>query len=544
MVSGQQRKRLRFLALYCKGHAASERATTALAADPRLGVECFEQLADMIDALTSLDSEQLPVAVVCPGVVEPEQAIRQLLRYRSGLQVALIVPVDDQRSLGEYFRNLSVPARQVELLPAQEQELAGRALTIGDAVLQRAAYQRAIRRTSERLNHIQPRSLDLTVEAVQREMLESLPMGLIVLSSTGYVVQANARARQLLLQSADVKAGSGQMAEHIDSLLPQWIDVSTNPSSGSVTVLSDGQLRHLRVRSKPLGSGSDLQGTVITLEDVTEQEKARRVLQETAEELQTRIDSESRELGRVRRERDAIRDFIITLTHDLRSPLAATDMQLQLLQRRAKSHDADWALNGLERAEQGLRRIDRMVEDLLDVARHDAGGQLKITPRACRLDRLLLEVTEDLQRVHERDYQIRQPLPPISGVWDADGIRRIIENLGNNAAKYSDPEQPITLWLEETQHHAVIHVRNDGEPIPLDTQRVLFKPFYRAVLDGSRGPRGWGVGLAIVRAMTETHGGSVSLVSSEQSGTIFTVTLPKCALAVAGAPHGGAPETE
>ncbi|HET7370925.1 MAG TPA: ATP-binding protein, partial [Gammaproteobacteria bacterium] len=417
-----------------------------------------------------------------------------------------------------------------ELLPGREEELAARLRLIGDAVSQRAAHQQAIRRTSERLADARPRALDLTAEPVQQAIVESLPTGLIVLNPGGYVVQANALARQMLRRSGGGESDRPTAAEHIDTLLPQWPGAEAGVSGGgqTITVVAEGRLRHLRVRSTPLGSHSAPLGTVITVEDVTTQERARRMLKATTEELQSRVMQESRQLEEVRRERDAIRSFIVTLSHDLRSPVAAADAHLQVLKQRAKTAGADWATKITERIGHSLKRTNRMVENRLDVARHDAGAQLDIRPQPSRLDRLALEVVEDLQRVHGRHYRVRQPVPASAGEWDPDGIRRIIENLGNNAAKHGDPNQPIDLWIQDTSNFALLNVRNYGPPIPVDAQRTLFEPFYRAALAGTEAVQGWGVGLAFVRAMTETHGGSVSVVSSEQSGTIFTVKLPKC----------------
>ncbi|HET8553072.1 MAG TPA: ATP-binding protein [Gammaproteobacteria bacterium] len=526
----QLRDRLRFLALYRAGDAESERMLAALAAESDNAPEPFGQLSDMVAALTALDPACLPVAVVCLGVEDPQDAVLQLLASRPDVHVAVMTAPDERRSLGDYFRHRRLPAHQVELLPGREQEIAARLRAIGEAIAQRAAHQQALRRTSERLAGAQPHALDLTAEPVQQAIMESLPTGLIVLNPAGYVVQANTRARQMLRRPGSGETTVPPAAEHISVLLPQWTEVADAAATGTeqtVTMIADGRLRHLRVRSMPLGGASDSLGTVITVEDVTTQERARRMLKASSEELQSRVIRESRQLEEVRRERDAIRNFIVTLSHDLRSPIAAADAYLQVLHKRAKTAGADWATKLVERIRQNLKRTNRMVENLLDVARHDAGAQLEVRLQPSRLDRLVAEAVEDLQRVHGRHFRVRQPVPAAAGQWDPDGIRRIIENLGNNAAKHGDPSRSIDLWVQDTRHYALLNIRNYGSPIPIEAQRTLFEPFYRAALAGADAVQGWGVGLAFVRAMTERHGGSVSVVSNEESGTIFTVKLPK-----------------
>ncbi|HET7370287.1 MAG TPA: hypothetical protein VFK45_05570, partial [Gammaproteobacteria bacterium] len=155
----QLRNRLRFLALYRTGDVESERMLAALGAEPATALEPFARLSEMTAALTALDVACLPVAVVCVGVENPEEAVLQLLRTRADTHIALMTAPDERRSLGAYFRNQRLPVHQVELLPGREQELAARLRSIGDAVLQRAAHQQAIRRTSERLASAQPRAL-------------------------------------------------------------------------------------------------------------------------------------------------------------------------------------------------------------------------------------------------------------------------------------------------------------------------------------------------------------------------------------------------
>lgn len=484
-----------------------------------LPAEACPDVPTLLEALPAPQTLELPVALVLPEQPKPEATVRQLLRARPDLHVVLATEPDDRRSLGEHFRNQPVRARRVNLVPRDE-EFLERVRAVGRAAVQRRVHRRALQRTAERLTQLQPQPLDLTAEPVRRAVLESLPLGVILVTREGYVAETNAAARELLRRPA---ADGGP--EHVLELIPQLgdLDLKQRELDAVITRSSHGLTRHLRVRSVPLAAPAEQQGSVLTLEDVTEQEEARRVLKATALQLQGDVEREARQHHQVRRERDSIKHFMATLTHDLRSPVAAALMNAQVLERRMDEPDAR-LVRGIGR---NLRRMDRMIEDLLDLTRYDTGMSLAIERRPTRLDLLMREVVEDLQAVHPVAFELREPLPAVQGEWDADGLRRVLENLANNAAKYGERARAVTLWLQDIGSAAVVHIRNFGPPIPVESQKALFEPFYRAEAPSSGRIPGWGVGLAFVRAMTESHGGSVSVTSSAEHGTTFTVQLPK-----------------
>ncbi|HXH73521.1 MAG TPA: ATP-binding protein [Bacteriovoracaceae bacterium] len=105
------------------------------------------------------------------------------------------------------------------------------------------------------------------------------------------------------------------------------------------------------------------------------------------------------------------------------------------------------------------------------------------------------------------------------------GIRRIIENLCNNAIKYVSPHTPVTVRIDEDKDFVYLKVHNEGRVIPLRQQEKLFDPFKRA--EGRTvGQEGWGVGLTLVKGQADAHDGSVSVESTLEKGTTFTVGLP------------------
>jgi signal transduction histidine kinase len=226
--------------------------------------------------------------------------------------------------------------------------------------------------------------------------------------------------------------------------------------------------------------------------------------------------------------------FSITLTHDLRTPLTAI------------TASAGYILRYPDRAEQfpiqaarimdNVKRIDRMIQDLLDASRVRFGERILFDVEECELLTLVREVTNQLSTVHGDRFVLKGE--PIHGYWNADAFRRAIENLLVNAVKYGDPGTPVTIRVDEVHGRAVLSVHNEGPVIPAEEQEVLFRSFMRSRTVAASRKRGWGLGLAMVRGMAEGHGGSISVDSGPERGTKFIIDVP-----VDSRPHLGHPVT-
>jgi len=122
---------------------------------------------------------------------------------------------------------------------------------------------------------------------------------------------------------------------------------------------------------------------------------------------------------------------------------------------------------------------------------------------------------------------------PIQMTADPGGLRRIVDNLASNAAKYGAPETPIEVSLEQDGLHATLRVKNQGEPIAQSEQSTIFEPFHRSRSATESAQKGWGLGLPLVKGFAEAHGGTATVASSASAGTCFTVKLPLTLLSVA-----------
>lgn len=226
----------------------------------------------------------------------------------------------------------------------------------------------------------------------------------------------------------------------------------------------------------------------------------------------------------LKRERELREIFVSTLSHDLRTPLAAARMSADLLARRNGGGPNAPMLLG--RVIENIGRLDGMIQTLLDANLIRAGERLPLKLQPFCLRRAVQDVLDDLTTVHGDRFRLRAPAA-LEGCWDERFLRRIIENLANNAVKYGDPEAPVTVTVESAGEEVRIHVHNVGEAISAEDQAALFEPFRRAGAGRHSGKQGWGIGLTMVRGAVEAHGGQVRVDSDPQRGTTFTVVLPR-----------------
>ena len=255
--------------------------------------------------------------------------------------------------------------------------------------------------------------------------------------------------------------------------------------------------------------------------DVTERVLSRRAMEQSKAELETTIKS-------LEQEREMRERFVATLSHDLRTPLTAAKLNAQLLSRSFDSPEKLTSLSG--RIIDNLNRGNQMIENLLDANRIKAGEPLRLEMRDTGLVSLVRTILSELATTLGDRFVLDSPDAVINGVWSADALRRILENLCSNAVKYGFDRAPITISLRQEPNHVLIIVHNFGNPIPSADILKLFEPYRRASTTGEAGNvHGWGLGLTLVKGLTEAHGGTVSVSSNAQDGTIFTVKLPKAA---------------
>lgn len=216
--------------------------------------------------------------------------------------------------------------------------------------------------------------------------------------------------------------------------------------------------------------------------------------------------------------------FVSALTHDLRTPLTAALLTAEILTRDPRVDES--VRRRASKIVGFIDRTDRMIRDLLDANRISAGQPMCLNLAPCDLVKICESASVDLAALYGERIRLNHP-KEILGYWDERGLRRVIENLVNNAVKYGSPDTPITVSLKEKNGWAEISVHNQGNPISEADQASVFRQFRRTEAASSGGRTGWGIGLTLVRGMAEAHGGKVKVESSSKKGTTFYVLIPK-----------------
>ncbi len=209
------------------------------------------------------------------------------------------------------------------------------------------------------------------------------------------------------------------------------------------------------------------------------------------------------------------------MSHDFRGPLQNAGNYLELIRR-----DADPAQRAhfAGRAASNLRRVDSMIGRLLDVTRTNAGARLSLRIESFEAVTLAREVIADLA-MRSGDRLELHADSAVTGYWDGDRLRQALENLLTNAIKYGRPDTAITACVTGTHGRLLISVHNEGDPIPAEVFGVMFQPFRRSLSAERSDQDGWGLGLVLVQAIAEAHGGSVAVDSSVERGTTFTLDI-------------------
>jgi PAS domain S-box-containing protein len=223
----------------------------------------------------------------------------------------------------------------------------------------------------------------------------------------------------------------------------------------------------------------------------------------------------------LRAERDQL---VATLSHDIRNPLTAAKANAELLLRFGPT-----MLGGpekpLETIVANIDRANRMIGDLLDMSRMEAGHTLELRWSDGDLAKLAFDVVEELSAVYGDRFRL-EATGDFGGRWPCEAFRRVVENLATNAVKYGDPAVPVTLLLSRRKETVVLAVHNEGAPIPPELQKGLCEPYVRGRDMRLQGSRGWGLGLTVVRGIAQALAGRIEIESREGYGTTFRFVFP------------------
>jgi signal transduction histidine kinase/ActR/RegA family two-component response regulator len=220
-------------------------------------------------------------------------------------------------------------------------------------------------------------------------------------------------------------------------------------------------------------------------------------------------------------------EFLATLAHELRNPLAPISSGLHIL--KTAGENAQVANTARDIMERQVHQMVRLVDDLLDVARITTG---KVELRCEIMDladaiRDAAETSRPLIESQGQPFSVSLPAAPVYVNADRTRLAQVFANLLNNSAKFSERGQPISIAVTQEAGHAVVRVRDAGAGIERDALPKIFDMFGQADVGSGRTKGGLGIGLSLVKRITEMHGGSVHALSDGPGqGSEFVVRLP------------------
>ena len=219
---------------------------------------------------------------------------------------------------------------------------------------------------------------------------------------------------------------------------------------------------------------------------------------------------------------DKLRRFLADASHELRTPLTSIRGYSEVF-KRAKDDPEDLEL-AMRRIEEESRRMGVMVEELLVLARIGEGREPERDP--VDLAHVVADAVSDARAAAPARDITLESAESAQVLGDGDQLRQVVANLLGNAVRHTPEEAQVRVRLTAGDGHATLAVADDGPGLEADVAAKVFEPFYRADTSRTRETGGAGLGLAIVAAIVEAHGGDVRLDTAPGAGATFTVDLP------------------
>lgn len=417
---------------------------------------------------------------------------------RPGLVTYLAVVRDEANEVG-----ILAVHRATELSPSE------RALvdSLASQVSARHRNQQLFDETVEQRGHL-------------ADVVGSSSDGIFVVSGEGTVLSWNPAMERITGYLADEVVGRPSAdvlripgGPRADAPPPTELALGVEEPQDALILRRDGSDRWIRYSSSTMperqGSGTSL---VVTARDVTAELEAEQMK----------------------------RDFVATVSHELRTPLTPLKGLLQSLNKGLVEDSPQARREYHAIMLRQTERLERLISDLLDVSRLDA-GHLPMDAVPVEVDALLeREIADASQLAVVREVVFECPEHPVWVVADPFRLGQIVTNLLSNAFKYSPEGAPVIVKLTKLEDFAVVSVQDRGEGIAMDDQDRVFERFYRAETGLTQTAGGFGLGLFIARSLAEAMGGCLILSSRPGEGSTFSVSLPL----LMSAPQADDPEGE
>lgn len=343
-----------------------------------------------------------------------------------------------------------------------------------------------------------------------KAVIQQLPVGVIVTDKKGKIVEANKKVDSILGMKVPLGFTIGEKALMDSQYQGKPTQISRSPlvqtlHTGKPVVgkeytitRSDKKQVHLQVSAAAIHSNS---GKIIAaasiINDITQQK-----------EIEQRKD-----------------DFVNMASHELKTPITSMKLYIDSLMARIETYNDERANKTLSNIKNQTERLQKLVNDLLDVSRLQT-GKLSFTKEEFRIDTLVEEIIEVLQAsTKKQDIVITKKLP-LTVFADRFRMYQVITNLITNAIKYSSKGQKINVQVLKKDNKVIVSVEDFGIGIARDQQKKIFERLYQVTDDTEKTFPGFGMGLYISREIVRRNNGAIWVQSEKGKGSTFYFSLP------------------
>lgn len=363
-----------------------------------------------------------------------------------------------------------------------------------------------------------------------RTLTTMAPVGIYQTDAHGRCLYVNSRWCEMAGMNAEAALGDGWVtAVHPDDrgvVSSRWKEMVAAEGRWGLEYrfqTPDDKIRWIYGLAMPLRDASGEISSYIGINtDITERKQA----EEERERLLAREQAALAESRAALQDRD---EFITVGAHELKTPIAALQLQIEGMRRLLGRGEVTTAqLNrGLEIEERQIKRLVRLVTGLLDITRIQT-GYFELNRRSCDLVRLIREILSNNQSILQRSGCEASYSGPesIQTTCDPDRMEQVLENILGNAVKFA-PGTRIDILCDETPTTVRISIRDRGPGIHATDLERIFEPYEQGRGHGQRVVGGLGMGLFISREIISAHGGVMRAENAEDGGTLFIIELPR-----------------
>ncbi|WP_153798230.1 sensor histidine kinase [Foetidibacter luteolus] len=215
-------------------------------------------------------------------------------------------------------------------------------------------------------------------------------------------------------------------------------------------------------------------------------------------------------------------NFMMAVTHELKTPIAVTRLNLETLQKRRLEEEKQQKL--IANTLQEANRLNSLCNNILVASQLDA-GHYQLNRQEINLSNIVEDSIKDFAERFTGRRFICNIQPGIYTEGESLLLQMLVNNLVDNAIKYSPKDSTVTIALEQNNNSLLFSVADEGEGIPGEEKKKVFEKFYRVGDEATRKAKGTGLGLYLCKRIVKDHKGSIAIKDNQPGGTVFIVTL-------------------